>query len=357
MRRLQKAAFLLVLLCFVTAAAQDDTCSDIVTQALSAVEETCALTGRNQACYGNFSMQVTLRENAPALRFEQQGDVIDVIDLQTLVLRELNVEENTWGIALMQIQADLPDALPGQNVTFLLFGDVEIENAVDPNAQPAPSGTDLNPMQAFYFRTGVNSALNCAEAPTDGMLIQTPEGVGEISLRANDVDIRLGSTAFLRAEAGEAMTVSVLEGQAEVTAQGQTVIVPAGAWASVPIDEDLSATDVPGEPQPYSEDELSLLPIELLPDDFEIAPAADDEMIQDVQDDLHNDDDSAGDPSDDSGGAGNAGDDVGGGGGDDTTPPGDDGGGDAGDDGGDDTTPPGDDGGGDDGGGDDGGGG
>ena len=35
------------------------------------------------------------------------------------------------------------------------------------------------------------------EAPQDGILIQTPKGVGQINMRANDVDIQLGSTAYL----------------------------------------------------------------------------------------------------------------------------------------------------------------
>ena len=34
----------------------------------------------------------------------------------------------------MKLQANLPDTLPGQNVTFLMFGDVQVTNAVTSGA-------------------------------------------------------------------------------------------------------------------------------------------------------------------------------------------------------------------------------
>ena len=41
----------------------------------------------------------------------------------------MNASTGAWGVALMRIQANLPDTLPGQNVTMLIFGDVQIQNA------------------------------------------------------------------------------------------------------------------------------------------------------------------------------------------------------------------------------------
>ncbi|NOG50271.1 MAG: SH3 domain-containing protein [Chloroflexi bacterium] len=38
---------------------------------------------------------------------------------------------------MMRLQANLPDTLPGQNVTFVLFGDVTIEDAVHDQARIA----------------------------------------------------------------------------------------------------------------------------------------------------------------------------------------------------------------------------
>ena len=69
----------------------------------------------------------------------------------------------------MQLQANLPDTLPGQNVTFLLFGNVEIENAVVGDSEATPEAGDgdfapLTTMQAFYFTSSVGDLI--FEAPT-----------------------------------------------------------------------------------------------------------------------------------------------------------------------------------------------
>ncbi len=53
---------------------------------------------------------------------------------------------------MLRIQANLPDTMPGQNVTILLFGDVSIYNA------DSEDDETYGPMQAFYFRAGVGDA-------------------------------------------------------------------------------------------------------------------------------------------------------------------------------------------------------
>jgi hypothetical protein len=359
MRRLRKGFLLLVFILFSSAAAQDEICTAIIQEALAIVAESCASIGRNQACYGNIQLDATPRENATAFTFEQPGDLINIADVQTLRLSALDSDESTWGFALMQLQANLPDTLPGTNVTFLLFGDVEIENAVEPstplttlegaasgsiNVRSAPSteagiagslangeaftvngrnaestwlrivipdsdslgwvradlatvqgdvstlavveADDLeipySPMQAFYFRSGI-SGLTCTDAPPDGILIQTPEGAAEITLRANDVSIQLGSTAYLSALPGETMVVSVLEGQAVVTADGITVTVPEGASTEIPMTDDLTPAGAPSQPQPYDETTLQTLPIEMLPREIVIAPPAEAEAFVETE--------------------------------------------------------------------------
>jgi hypothetical protein len=355
MRYFQKAVALIILLAFSPAAAQEQLCTAIIQEALTAVDEVCDTTGRNQACYGNIQLAATPREDAAAFTFEQAGDLVNVADVQTLRLSALDTAQSIWGIALMRLQANLPDTLPGQNVTFLLFGDVEIENAVVTNAPiptlEAATGGNINvrsgpstdfsvagslatgeivtangrnadstwlrivipdgdalgwvradlitptgdtstlavveaddleipftPMQAFYFRTGITETV-CEEAPKDGILIQTPEGVGRISLRANDVDIQLGSTAYLRAQPSESMSVSVIEGEAEISADGTSVVVPEGAWVEIPMTDELIAAGPPSDPQPYDDTTLQSLPVEVLPSEITIAPPADEAAL------------------------------------------------------------------------------
>lgn len=271
---------LFVLLAFTTVlaqnAAQDTTCGAFVQQAMSQVESGCGETRRNQACYGYVSLEATPREGVTTLQFTRQGDLANVADLSSVQLDPLDTEADTWGIVLMKLQASLPETLPGQNVTFLLFGDVEIRNAVDSEADPT-----LQPMQAFYFSTGITQT-NCAAAPADGVLIQTPDGVGKVHMRANGVDIQLGSTAFLRAQPEENLIMDVLEGESSVRSDGKTVVVPDGAEIEIPIDEDLQAVGEPGEPYAYDLEFLEDLPIEILPEEFEIDEPASDEELEEA---------------------------------------------------------------------------
>ena len=99
-------------------------------------------------------------------------------------------------------------------------------------------------MQAFYFKTGLDDAP-CSAAPDSGILIQTPKGAGTISLTADDIQITLGSTAYIQAQVGGEFTISVIEGQGTVTAAGVTVTVPGGTHVRVPLDNTLTAAGAP----------------------------------------------------------------------------------------------------------------
>lgn len=244
-------AFGLSLLCVSLTLAQGGDCPDIVQTALAQVGDVCANTGRNQACYGNGAITAQF---APAanVKFDAPGDLGDLAAVQILQLGALDEDTGTWGVAMLKVQANLPDTNPGQNVTMLLFGDVQFADAAavdgatpDPNADPDAT---FNPMQAFYFTAGIGDSP-CAEAPDSGILIQTPQGAGTVQLRVNAVDIELGSTAYLTANG--TMDVYLLEGQAQVTAFDTTVTVPAGSVVSVPLDDTGAASAAPGDVQPF----------------------------------------------------------------------------------------------------------
>ncbi len=234
--------------------AQDDDCSTLVQTALDSVADLCDETGRNQVCYGNVQLDATVVDDAPDISFETPGDVADVALIETLQLSVLRSPDE-WGIALMKIQANLPDTLPGQNVTMLLFGDVVIENQADEMGEEEAFG----PMQAFVFRSGIGE-LACDEAPRDGILIQTPTGAGTVTLDVNNVRIELGSTAFLNAVPDESLTITMLEGEAIVTAEGVTITVPAGLRAEVPLDADGLASRAP-EVIIYEAEDVANVPI------------------------------------------------------------------------------------------------
>jgi hypothetical protein len=266
--RLRMFVFLLVSWVFIAVPvmAQDKTCPEIVQAALDTTDSQCSATGRNEACYGNVDLEATPQPSVENFNFSAPGDIVPVNSIDNFTLSSRVEETGEWGVALLQLQANLPDSLPGQNVMFLLFGDVEITNAVDTNVD-----TELNPMQAFYFHSGSGDAP-CSEAPDSGILVQTPEGAATIDFTVNDVDITLGSTAYLQAQPGGQMTTSVVEGEATVTAGGATVIVPAGSQVQVPLDAQGQANGTPSQPQPYDAAKMAVLPIRILPRTISIAP-------------------------------------------------------------------------------------
>lgn len=246
----------------------EDTCPALVQQALDAADQLCTGTNRNEACYGNVLANAEARENVTNFNFDSAGDIVSVADIASLTLSGMNLETQEWGVALMRLQANIPDTLPGQNVTFLLFGDVQITNAAQGN---------LAPMQAFYFSSGVGEPA-CQEAPQDGILIQTPEGVAEIALNVNGVNVQLGSTAYIQAAAPDeddedaegALAINLLEGGATVEFDGVEQTVPAGMRVTVPIGADLLATGAPTDPEPYDAAAFAALPVRLLEREIEI---------------------------------------------------------------------------------------
>lgn len=342
-------AFMLV---FVAGAASAQDCPVIVQTALETAGNACADMGRNQACYGN--VQLTATGRGDTFTFSQVGDMENVANIQSLALSALNEDGGTWGVAMMNVQARLPDTLPGQGVRVLLFGDVTLENAVTQAAElpvyanantrlrsspssandfnilagvpagtemiangriesgewlrvtlPAQSGTILgwiaalvvdgdaermtlpvvaideplyDPMQAFYLSTGIG-AVNCAQLPPDGIVIQTPEGAGNVEFLVNGVKINLGSTAFLQTM-DNTLSVAVIEGKGIVSAAGAVQFVPPGTQTTVELSVDGRApVGPPSFPAPYDFDRLSALPVQptaataLVPEPVAVAQA------------------------------------------------------------------------------------
>lgn len=171
------------------------------------------------------------------------------------------LEDHSW------VRVQLPDdsSRSGWVSAPLLSGDVAALDVVTASQEV------FGPMQAFYFKSGIGAAA-CAEVPESGILIQTPEGAGRVNLRVNAVDINLGSTAFLQAQPGALMTISLLEGSAQVRVNGVTVTVPAGARVQIALSDDLRPQGAPSAPQAYGADAFNTLPLRLLQRAIMIAP-------------------------------------------------------------------------------------
>ena len=149
----------------------------------------------------------------------------------------------------MKAQANLPDALPGQAVTFLLLGDVSVTTGVE-------TGSDLKPMQAVYFTTGIGDT-KCSDAPASSLIIQGPKDI-TVNLRVNGAEIELGSTALFRSEANNTMSCGVIDGAALV---GGSQVIPAGFTARVPLDQQLNTNGDWGGNQALPDQDAAALQI------------------------------------------------------------------------------------------------
>lgn len=262
MSRLKLLLPVFLLLCIAPLIAQeqsDGSCPAIVQTVIDSLDDICEATGRNEACYGNIDLSAQPRAGVEDFDFDAEGDIEEVIDIEALRLTPLSEDNQTWGVALMRLQANLPDTLPNQNVTFLLFGDVELINAVSEDSEA------LNPMQAFYLRTGISDAA-CAEAPESGLLVRTPEGVGQVNFSMNGVDVAVGSSVFFQAPQAQEMITRVYEGSAVMRTPDGDFPIIAGTQRSMPLGEDLmpagppsvlqSIPDTAGQSlQPYAVDQ------------------------------------------------------------------------------------------------------
>lgn len=106
-RKFIKLVFFLSSLMVVSGLAlmQTTDCLQIVEAALDAADDFCADTGRNQACYGHIALTANLQGDVEDVIFNQPGDMVDVVSLDTLRLNPMDLDTGGWGVALMRLQA------------------------------------------------------------------------------------------------------------------------------------------------------------------------------------------------------------------------------------------------------------
>jgi hypothetical protein len=211
-----------------------NSCPQILSRAVQMLQAKCEGVGRNFACYGHLQVKAEPNGDA-ALHFDTEGDRTAIQNIRSLVTFPLDEQTGAWGLSLLKLQANVPDSVPGQNITFLVVGESSIENT---------SGN----MTAFYFTTGLGSEA-CKQAPRDALVVRSPR-YHEVTFTANGVEITIGSTIVLRAERNRAMTIGLIEGHARVSAQGSTQTLKPGEMVTVALGgvNGLSAVGVPSAP-------------------------------------------------------------------------------------------------------------
>ncbi|MEO8609700.1 MAG: SH3 domain-containing protein [Chloroflexota bacterium] len=169
--------FLLCISPIIALAAED--CPALVQSALTATDSACVSIGRNQACYGNVTLDVTPQAGAEVFTFSKPGDLVALAAVQSLTLSSMNEASKEWGIAMMKVQANLPDTLPGQNVTFLMFGDVQIQNVVASNVEAAT--VSVTAKGAANVRSGPSTTDNSVGKLSGGQTLSADGRNGDAS--------------------------------------------------------------------------------------------------------------------------------------------------------------------------------
>lgn len=141
MRRFNQVWILAIVLLFsANAAAQpEELCPALVERALLEMGDNCGNLARNSACYGFDQVDSTFAVQVEPGFFSQPADRTELTALASLRTAPLDLETEQWGIAVMNVQANLPNTLPGQAVTFIVMGDAEIINAVNPEDALEPA--------------------------------------------------------------------------------------------------------------------------------------------------------------------------------------------------------------------------
>jgi LysM repeat protein len=234
------------------------TCDQLIGNALQTVGNACKSTGRNQACYGNRSVQAEF-QSGQTPTFTKSGDLADLFAVRRLETSALDETAQTWGIALLKAQGTFPDTLPGQNITFLLFGDTSMDG-INPQAN------------AVVLRTGIGSP-KCAAAPASAALIQSPEGAN-VTLKLNGASVTLGSTLYVTAAQNNELEIATIEGQAVVSAFNATRVVLPGASVGLPLggSDGLQVVGPPSDPRPFDQAEISRAPLSLLDRQVSVPP-------------------------------------------------------------------------------------
>lgn len=136
-------------------------CADLVERAILALEDNCNRLERNTACYGYNAVSAIFSQIVPSDYFTRPADKAGLLDLLSIQTTPLDIENDRWGIAVMSIQANLPNTLPGQAVTVLLLGDSTIENRVNPlDIAPIATPVQVAIQTATDARTSPNDASN-----------------------------------------------------------------------------------------------------------------------------------------------------------------------------------------------------
>jgi hypothetical protein len=150
-------------------ALMQEVCPPLVEQALTEVGDNCSDISKNAACYGFNRVEATFSQSVAEEFFSQPADIAEIASLDSINTVPLDTETNVWGVAVMSVQANVPNSLPGQSVRFILLGDVSVENAV-------PADQALQAAELVNVVTLVSSNIRTRPSRNSNVVTSVPAG-------------------------------------------------------------------------------------------------------------------------------------------------------------------------------------
>lgn len=242
--------------------AQQVKCEDVVKRALQQIKDKCANIPRNMICYANGGASIETISTATQTAFKSPGDMIALSNMKKINLSPYDEKTGTWGLVMMRVQANFPDAQPGQFVSMMLMGNVQLENTVDNKNRGA---------QGFIFKSGT-ATLACKQLPPSGILLESPKGKQRARLTINGAELDIGSKVFLKIlpktdkKLKQQFEVKTLEGLVNLTAKGKTTAIKPNQVSEIDLSEDYEADSVPDDAALFDPAEDDALPVETLGD-------------------------------------------------------------------------------------------
>ncbi len=155
--------FMLCLLLAVgSSVAQDNsTCPALVEEALTDIGSNCNAVDRNNVCYGFNRVDSAFFQPQPEGFFSVPADRAGLSEVESIQTTPLDSADQLWGVAVMNVQANVPGGLPGQAAVFLLYGDVQVDNAVSPDQAFIPgSVVNVKALVTANGRSGPGTNYN-----------------------------------------------------------------------------------------------------------------------------------------------------------------------------------------------------
>jgi SH3 domain-containing protein len=140
----------------------DSSCPALVQQALEDLGNNCGDLSRNSACYGFNRVSALFNQDVTDAFFSKPADVSDLKIMQSLETAPLDTLLNQWGVAVLSVQANIPNTLPGQAARFVLLGDVSLKNDVPADEASKATAEPITVTTAFAanIRSAASSRAN-----------------------------------------------------------------------------------------------------------------------------------------------------------------------------------------------------